>query len=410
MWERKEIQTLLWEMKKNSNYSVPGFLASAVSAGLKKTSDLDLSLIFSQKKAVAAGVFTTNKVKAAPILLSQERIQKGFLRAVIANTGCANACTGDQGLRDAIQTADMVSKSLKIAPEETVVASTGVIGAHLPCNLIKNALPSLIKNLSPHNFESVAKALMTTDSFPKISFFEGRAGGCPFHLLGIAKGAGMIMPNMATLLSFLVTDINIDSQTLWPLFRSAVERTFNRITVDGETSTNDMVLIMANGVAGNGALTPKDSKEFEKGASDVMGQLAYMIAKDGEGATKTVIIEVHGAASKDDAHTAARVVGNSNLVKTTIFGQDPNWGRIMAALGRAGITMEEKKVQIWIEGIKIVEGGCMISEEEERKAAERMKKEQITIIIHLNQGEWKDRITTCDLTYDYIRINAGYRT
>jgi len=398
---------------KNSeihNYSVPGFLASAVPAGLKKTGELDLSLIFSQKKAVAAGVFTTNKVKAAPVLLSQERIKKGFLRAVIANTGYANACTGTQGLHDAIQTSDMASKELGISPEETVVASTGVIGAYLPCNLITKALPNLVKNLSPHNFESVAKALMTTDSFPKISYFEGRAEGRPFHLLGIAKGAGMIMPNMATMLSFLLTDIHIEYQTLWPIFRSAVESTFNRITVDGETSTNDMVLIMANGVAGNKTLTTPNIKEFEKGLTDVMGELAYMIAKDGEGATKTVIIEVHGAASKDDAHTAARVVGNSNLVKTTIFGQDPNWGRIMAALGRAGITMEENKVQIWINGIKIVDGGLMISEGEERKAAETMKKEQITITIHLNQGEWKDRIITCDLTYDYIRINAGYRT
>ena len=397
-------------MKKDNNYSVPGFLASAVSAGLNKTGTLDLSLIFSQKKAVAAGVFTTNKVKAAPVLLSQERIKKGFLRAVIANTGYANACTGTQGLHDAIQTADMTSKELGISPEETVAASTGVIGAYLPCNLIEKALPNLVKNLSSNGFKSVAKALMTTDSFPKMSYFEGRAQGNPFHLLGIAKGAGMIMPDMATMLSFLLTDINIDFQTLWPIFRSAVECTFNRITVDGETSTNDMVLIMANGVAGNRRLTKPDIKEFERGLTDVMEELAYMIAKDGEGATKVVIIEVNGAASKDDANTAARVVGNSNLVKTTIFGQDPNWGRIMAALGRAGIKMEENKVQIWIDGIKVVDGGLMTSEKEERKAAERMKKEQITITIHLNQGKWKDRIITCDLTYDYIRINAGYRT
>ncbi len=392
------------------DYSVPGFLASAVSAGLKKTAELDLSLIFSQKKAVTAGVFTTNKVKAAPIILSQERVKHGFIRAVIANAGYANACTGARGLHDAIQTADMAAKELGIAPEETLIASTGVIGAYLPCNLIINALPNLVKNLSPHGFKSIAKALMTTDSFPKISFFKGQADGQPFHILGIAKGAGMIMPNMATMLSFLLTDINIDSQILRPIFRSAVDSTFNRITVDGETSTNDMVLIMANGVAGNKTLNTPDIKEFETGLTDVMGKLSYMIAKDGEGATKAVIIEVHGAASKDDAHRAARVIGNSNLVKTTIFGQDPNWGRIMAALGRAGVTMEEHKVQIWIDGIKIVDGGCMISEEEEKKAAEKMKKEHIPIIINLNQGQYKDRIITCDLTYDYIKINAGYRT
>jgi len=398
-------------MKKDNNYSVPGFLASSVSAGLKKRGELDLSLIFSQKEAVvAAGVFTTNKVKAAPVLLSQKRTKKGSIRAVVANTGYANACTGIRGMNDAIQTAEMVARELEIDPEETVVASTGVIGAYLPFNLIKEAIPDLVKSLSPNGFKSVAEALMTTDSFPKVSYFKGNAGGNPFHLLGIAKGAGMIMPNMATMLSFLLTDINIDSQTLWPIFRSAAECTFNRITVDGETSTNDMVLIMANGVAGNRSLNRSAIKEFERGLTDVMGELAYMIAKDGEGATKVVVIEVKGAATKDDANIAARAIGNSNLVKTAIFGQDPNWGRIMAALGRSEIKMEESKVQIWIEGIKIVDGGLMTSEKEEREAAEEMKKGQITIIIHLNQGRWKDRITTCDLTYDYIRINADYRT
>jgi len=397
-------------MKKDKDYSVPGFLGSAVSAGLKKNGRLDLSLIFSQKEAVAAGVFTTNKVKAAPVLLTQERIRKCFLRAVIANTGYANACTGSRGLNDAIQTADIVAKGLGIHPEETVVASTGVIGAYLPFNLIKVAIPKLIKNLSPNGLKSVAEALMTTDSFPKMSYFEGNAGGHPYHLLGIAKGAGMIMPNMATMLSFLLTDINIDSQTLWPIFRSAAECTFNRITVDGETSTNDMALIMANGIAGNKRLNRSAIREFERGLTDVMGELAYMIAKDGEGATKVIIIEVHGAATKDDANTAARAVGNSNLVKTAVFGHDPNWGRIMAALGRSGISMEENKVQIWIDGVKIVEGGVMTTEKEERRAAEKMKNEQLTIAIHLNQGRWKDRITTCDLTYDYIRINADYRT
>ena len=397
-------------MKTTNNHSVPGFLASAVSAGLNKNGRLDLSLIFSQTEAVTVGVFTTNKVRAAPVRLSQERVKKGSIRAIITNTGYANACTGAQGLNDAIQTADKVAKGLGIHPEEIAVASTGVIGGYLPLNLIKNAIPDLIRNLSPNGFRSVAEALMTTDSFPKMSYFEGNAGGYPFHLLGLAKGAGMIMPNMATMLSFLLTDIYIDSQTLWPIFRSAVECTFNRVTVDGETSTNDMVLIMANGNAGNPSLDSSGIKELERGLTEVMGELAYMIAKDGEGATKVVIIEVDGAATKDDANTAARVVGNSNLVKTAIFGQDPNWGRIMAALGRSGIKLEENKVQIWISGIKIVDGGLMTGERAEREAAERLKEEQVTITIHLNQGSYKDRITSCDLTYDYIKINAGYRT
>jgi glutamate N-acetyltransferase/amino-acid N-acetyltransferase len=397
-------------MKTTNNYSVPGFLASAVSAGLNKNGRLDLSLIFSQREAVSVGVFTTSKVRAAPVILSQERIKKGSIKAIITNTGYANACTGAQGLNDAIQTADKVAKGLGIHPEEIAVASTGVIGGYLPLNLIKNAVPELIRNLSPNGFRSVAEALMTTDSFPKMSYFEGNAGGYPFHLLGLAKGAGMIMPNMATMLSFLLTDIYIDSQTLWPIFRSAVECTFNRVTVDGETSTNDMVLIMANGNAGNPSLDSSGIKELERGLTEVMGELAYMIAKDGEGATKVVIIEVDGAATKDDANTAARVVGNSNLVKTAIFGQDPNWGRIMAALGRSGVELEENRIQIWIGGIKIVDGGLTTGERPEREAAERLKEEQVTITIHLNQGSYKDRITSCDLTYDYIKINAGYRT
>jgi glutamate N-acetyltransferase/amino-acid N-acetyltransferase len=397
-------------MKKDMGYSVPGFTASAVSAGLKKGGLLDLCLIFSQRQAVVAGMFTTNTVKAAPVLLSQARIKRGFARAVLANSGCANACTGEQGLRNAIQTTDMLSHRLEIDPDEILVASTGVIGAHLPVHRFQRAVPALVRELSPGGFESVAKALMTTDTFPKMSYFEGTAGGAPFHLMGIAKGAGMIMPDMATMLSILVSDIAIDYQTLWPLFRSVTNATFNRVTVDGETSTNDMVLIMANGAAGNSMLDTTGKREFERGLTSVMGELSYLIAKDGEGASKVVIIELMGAATDKDAYAAARTVSNSYLVKTAVFGQDPNWGRIMAALGRSGIMMEEHKVQISINGVVIVEGGVISSPEKEKEAAEQMKNEEITITIHLNQGNSSDRIVTCDLTYDYIKINAEYRT
>ena len=397
-------------MKKDIGYSIPGFTASAVSAGLKKGGLLDLCLIFSQRQAVVAGMFTTNRVKAAPVLLSQKRIKTGFARAVLANSGCANACTGEQGLRNAIQTTEMLSHRLDIDPDEILVASTGVIGAHLPVHRFQRALPALVRDLSPSGFESVAQALMTTDSFPKVSYFEGTAGGVPFHLLGIAKGAGMIMPDMATMLSILVSDISIDYQTLWPLFRSVTDSTFNRVTVDGETSTNDTVLIMANGAAGNSRLDATGIGELKKGLTSVMGELSYLIAKDGEGASKVVIIELMGAATDKDAHVAARTVSNSYLVKTAIFGQDPNWGRIMAALGRSGIMMEEHKVQISINGVAIVEGGLITSPEKENEAAEQMKNEEITISIHLNQGNFSDRMVTCDLTYDYIKINAEYRT
>jgi glutamate N-acetyltransferase/amino-acid N-acetyltransferase len=410
MWKRKKIQTLLRQMKKDNNHSIPGFLASAVPAGLKQNGSLDLALIFSQRKAAAAGLFTVNKVKAAPVLLSRKRIKSGFLRAIIANAGCANACTGSKGMNDAVQTADIVAKGLGIDPEETVVASTGVIGAYLPFNLIQQAVPGLINNLSPTGFKSTAEALMTTDSFPKTSYFEGNAGGRTFHLLGIAKGAGMIMPNMATMLSFLLTDINIDPQTLRTVFRSAVGSTFNRITVDGETSTNDTAIIMANGFAGNERLDTPDVKEFKRGLMEVTGELAYMIAKDGEGSTKVIVIEVKGAATKKDATIAAKSVANSLLVKTTVFGQDPNWGRIMSALGNAGIKMEENKVQIWINDVKVTEGGLMTSEKEDKEAALKMRDEHIAMTIHLHQGKQSDKVTTCDLTYDYIKINAGYRS
>ncbi len=397
-------------MKREKGYSIPGFLASASSCGLGKKGELDLALIVSQKRAAAAGAFTTNKIKAAPVLLSEERIKKGFIRAVIANTGCANACTGIQGLNDATRIANIVAKGLNIDQSETVVASTGVIGTYLRVDLIEAAIPGIINTLSPHGFESVAQAIMTTDSFPKMSFREGTVGGKPYHLMGVAKGAGMIMPNMATMLSFLLTDINIDPDTLSRLFLPAVDATFNRITVDGETSTNDMALILANGLAGNGELGGKDLEAFGKDLRSVMAELAYMIAKDGEGASKVIIIEVNGAATKTDARKAAKEVANSNLVKTAVFGHDANWGRIMAALGRAGIEIEERKVQIWIQGVKIVEGGTMISVDAEQEASERMKGKEVTITIHLNQGRWGDRMITCDLTYDYIRINADYRS
>jgi len=397
-------------MNKNTNYFVPGFLGSAVSAGLKKNGEKDLALIFSQRSAVATGVFTTNTVKAAPVIITQKNIKRGFLRGIIINTGYANACTGEQGLKDALLTANLTATQLEIKAEEMAVASTGVIGSYLPVDLIKNALPNLIKNLSPNGFYSVADAMRTTDSFPKISYSQGHTNGKKYSILGLTKGAGMIMPNMATMLSFILTDISIEIESLLPIFRSAAENTFNRITVDGDTSTNDMVLIMANGFAGNKIPEGKELKEFESNLRETMGNLAYMIAKDGEGATKAIIIELNGAASQNEANIAARTVANSPLVKTAVFGEDPNWGRIMAALGRSGITMKEDMVQIWIEGVKIVEGGLMVGKDEEIKAAKKMKSKDITITINLNQGSCKERITTCDLTYDYIKINAGYRS
>ena len=395
---------------QQSEYMVQGFKASAVKAGLKKDKGLDLALIFSERETAVAGVFTTNKVVAAPVILTREHIKSGRARAIIANAGNANACTGKAGFNDARRTAELVADRLGIGADEVLVASTGVIGQPLNVDRIAEAMPALVERLSPDGIPTAARAIMTTDSFPKISHFEGHAGGRPYRILGVAKGAGMIMPNMATMLCFIVSDIRIDSNDLNGVLSSSVETTFNRITVDGDTSTNDTVLVMANGMAGNTALTEVDSKGFARGLETVMGELAQMIVRDGEGATKVIYMEIKGARSASDALKAARTVGNSSLVKTACYGQDPNWGRIMAALGRADIVMDEEKVDIWVNDILIVSAGLGKGQEAEKKAAEIMVRKEYTITIDLHQGDFEDRIITCDLTHEYVSINASYRT
>ena len=395
---------------QQSEHVIQGFKASAVKAGLKKDKGLDLALIFSERETAVAGVFTTNKVVAAPVILTREHTKNGRARAIIANAGNANACTGKAGFNDARRTAELVADRLGIGADEVLVASTGVIGQPLNVDRIAEALPALVERLSPDGIPTAARAIMTTDSFPKISHFEGHAGGRPYRILGVAKGAGMIMPNMATMLCFIVSDIRIDSNDLNGVLSSSVETTFNRITVDGDTSTNDTVLVMANGMAGNTALTEADSKGFAQGLETVMGELAQMIVRDGEGATKVIHMEIKGARSASDALKAARTVGNSSLVKTACYGQDPNWGRIMAALGRADIVMDEEKVDIWVNDILIVSAGLGKGQEAEKKAAEIMVQKEYTITIDLHQGDFEDRIITCDLTHEYVSINASYRT
>ena len=395
---------------EDTTHEVQGFTASAVAAGLKKKREPDLALIFSEREATAAGVFTTNKVRAAPVILSQQHLRSGTARAIIANAGNANACTGGTGLDRARRSAEILARELGVRPEDVLVASTGVIGQPLNVDLVADAVPALVRSLSPQGVPLAARAIMTTDSFPKISAFEGLAGGKPYRLLGIAKGAGMIMPNMATMLCFVMSDIRIDADSLKQALLSAVEPTFNRISVDGDTSTNDTVLVLANGLAGNGSLSAEDRRRFEEGLRRVMAELAHMIVRDGEGATKVVRIELRGAASASDAIRAARTVANSSLVKTAFYGQDPNWGRILAALGRSGIVMEEEAVDIWVDDVQIVSSGLGRGTEAEKMAAERMSQKEFNLIIDLRQGAFQDRILTCDLTHEYVSINADYRT
>jgi glutamate N-acetyltransferase/amino-acid N-acetyltransferase len=392
------------------DYLVRGFKASVMAAGIKKRGGLDLALIFSEKEASAAGVFTGNKVKAAPVLLSQENIKKGRARALIANSGNANACTGEAGLQSARYTIQSVAEELGIGPEQVLVASTGVIGAPLNTEVIGKSLPGLVKALSAEAVPRVVEAIMTTDSFPKLSLFEGKAGGKPYKVVGMAKGAGMIMPDMATMLCFILSDIAMDPTRLNEALLWGVEKTFNRISVDGDMSTNDTVFVLANGAAGNGTLSPEDFQGFRAGLTEVMDELSTMIVRDGEGATKLIRISIKGAATPADALTAARTLANSALVKTAFYGSDPNWGRIMAALGRSGIQMREEGVTIWVGDVKIVEKGMGRGAEPEAKAAEKMKGKEFSVTVDLHEGKFEDYITTCDLTHEYVTINADYRT
>ncbi len=393
------------------DYAVQGFRAAAVAAGLKKHGGPDLGLIVSDGSATAAGVFTTNRVRAAPVILSQEHITGGKARAIVANAGCANACTGAAGLADARSTAEMAARALSAAPEELLVASTGVIGAPLAVDKIALALPGLVERLSEQGLPAVAEAIMTTDSFPKLSRFEGAAGGRSYRIVGMAKGAGMIMPDMATMLSFILTDAGVSSLDLKMAVSRAADATFNRITVDGDTSTNDTVFALANGKAGTGDLTGPELDDFRDGLCGVMQELALMIVRDGEGASRVVLVRVQGAKTSEEASRAARTVANSNLVKTAVFGRDPNWGRIMAAVGRSGVTMEEDHVDISINGIPIVKNGLGMGMEAEKDAAGVMAREEtIHITVDLHQGDHGDTVATCDLTQDYVAINADYRS
>jgi len=277
-------------------------------------------------------------------------------------------------------------------------------------HLIAGAIPGLTKALALDALPLAAQAIMTTDSFPKISSFEGQAGGHTYRIIGIAKGAGMIMPNMATMLCFILSDISINSNDLKSALLSSVETTFNRISVDGDTSTNDTVLAMANGLAGNGDLKGEDYDIFAEGLKNVMWDLARMIVRDGEGATKLVSVEVKNAFSPSDALRAVRTVANSSLVKTALYGQDPNWGRIMAALGRAEIEMREDRVDIWIDDVQIVAEGLGRGAEAEKLAAEIMTRNEFSLTVDLHEGGYHDRVLTCDLTHEYVTINADYRT
>jgi glutamate N-acetyltransferase/amino-acid N-acetyltransferase len=383
-----------------------------VAAGIKKAGGLDLALMAADAPAAAAGVFTTNRVKAAPLQLCRQRLRGGKAHAILVNAGNANACTGPQGLQDAWETTRQAAALLNVPERLVLPASTGVIGQPLPAGKIAAALPQLAARLHPGGFAEAAQAIMTTDTRPKTAMIKEKIAGREITLAGMAKGAGMIHPHMATLLVFIFTDAAAHPRVLKKLLWAALPVSFNRITVDGDTSTNDTVLFLASGRAGNALIHYPDPamEELGKMLNEVMGDLASQVVADGEGARHIYRIEVHGAASPAEARKAAQTVALSPLVKTAMAGADVNWGRIMAALGRSGARFNPELVDIAYGDHLIVRKGLGLGPDAEAPAQKAIQSGSFTVHIRLHAGEFYDYYDTCDLTEDYIRINASYRS
>lgn len=388
-----------------------GFLFSAVEAAIKKPGRRDLALIYSEEEATMAGVFTSNAVKAAPVRLDMRRIQSGRGQAIIVNSGNANACTGENGTRDAREMARLIADRIRVKPSRVYVCSTGVIGVPLPMDRIRSRVDDLVAGLGRSSIYDVAAAMMTTDTFPKVIAKSVRIGGKTGVIAGVCKGAGMISPRMATMLCFLMTDLAVRQKTLRDALKTAVRATFNRITVDGDMSTNDTVLMMANGMLGNPRIGQEDARlhgVFYDALREVCEGLATLIVRDGEGATKLVSVEVRGARNDIDAEKAAFSVANSNLVKTALYGNDANWGRVMAALGYSGAKLLEEKVDIFFGDVQIVKGG--ISTRKEEEAGRVLRNTEVALKIDLHVGRGSAKVLTCDLSEEYVKVNAAYRT
>ncbi len=396
---------------------VQGFKAGAVSANIKYQGRLDLGIILSSVSSVTGAVFTKNIVKAAPVLDGIELLSKGrSFRAIVVNSGNANACTGERGLSDCLKIRQETAKALGIEPHEVLVASTGVIGAYLPMDRYLDGIKEASQKLSEEGLLAVSEAILTTDTRNKVAMREVEIEGTLVKVFGMAKGAGMISPSMgppqATMLSFILTDAYVDEEYWQEIIERCVELTFNRITVDGDMSTNDTVIGMANGLARNRVCDGQgpESKPLEDAVYDVMKSLSQQIVMDGEGATKCVTIRVTGARDEKEAELCARAISNSNLVKTAFFGEDPNWGRIIAAAGYSGAKFNPKKSVIKIGGVEIFKKGQPLDKKAEDKAKEAMKKPLFKVEVDLGAGKSAFEMLTCDLSTEYVHINADYRT
>jgi len=397
--------------KSTNKVSVPGFLANGVSAGIKSGDRKDLGLIFSTIPAKVAALFTKNTFKAAPVLIDAERVKRGTAQAILTNSGCANAATGKEGMADALAVSAAAAKQLKIPEEHLLICSTGVIGRRLPVRKIEAGIGKLVKGLNESGIEDAEAAMMTTDKFPKISIRKGIVGAKDITICGIAKGAGMIEPNMATLLTYVMTDALIDAKALNTVFHQVIDSTFNAVSVDGCMSTNDTAIILANGLAGNNPLERAQARlqRFREMLTDVMADLSAAVVKDGEGATKFITVVVEGAKSKSDARRVAYSIANSNLVKTAFFGEDPNWGRILSAVGASGILLEKEKVSLSIGNMTV-----FAQDAPANMAPARLKEifqgGSIEVRVSLGGGDKSYTVYTSDLSHDYVKINADYTT
>ena len=392
-----------------------GFKAGSVHCGLKRDKrNHDIGIIFSEQSCKTAALFTTNQIVAAPIKLSRDAVINGKAHAIVVNSGNANACTGKKGEKDAESMALLTSKHLNIKPDEVLVASTGIIGHHLPMAKIKSGISKSAECLGDKNTHSIniTKAIMTTDIVPKQIAVKTKIGGKDVTIGAIAKGSGMISPDMATMFCFITTDAAISLNTLRACIKRSTESSFNQITVDGHMSTSDMVAILANGMAKNRTITSSTKSDlalFQKALDYVTETMAKEIVKDGEGATKFVQIEIHEAKSVSDAKKIARSIAESPLVKTAINGEDPNWGRIVSAAGYAGVTLDESKLKLVVNKITIYKKGLPVTPAPKRLNSV-MKKKEITIQLHLGMGNKSTTLWTCDLSKEYVSINADYHT
>ncbi len=390
-----------------------GFLAAGVGADIRGTGDgrKDLAVLFSRVPCAAAGTFTTNRVRAACVDLTAERVRQGSLQAVVINAGNANACTGEQGRQDAAEMAALTAKALGLEPEQVAVASTGVIGVPLPMERIRTGIRMVAVSVSAAGGEAAAEAIMTTDTRPKEYAVRVELGGTPVTIGAMAKGSGMIHPNMATMLAFVTTDANVDPAALQTALKAAVDKSFNMITVDGDTSTNDMVLAMANGLARNQRVVLGTTlyESFAEALERVLIHLAKEIARDGEGANKLLEVRVKGAPTVADARKAARAVCGSSLVKTALFGADANWGRVLAALGYSGAEFDPARVDLWVGDVQMMAAGAGLAFDEDA-ARQVLEQETVVITADLHSGDAEATAWGCDLSYEYVKINGSYRT